>query len=296
MKGKVVIVRSSSIFNGEEVNPVVWKKLVERGLAILTDEKDSLSAIKKIFKSSDRIGIKINTISGKLLTTLPSCGLYLASILISSGINADYIIIWDRTNSELKRAGYSLNYSGRGVKVFGTDTYGVGYDDELIEHKSIGSLFSKIQKFFINASMSLAVLKDHGTTGMTGVMKNFYGAVHNPNKYHEGKGDPFIPDLFSCPLIKDKHRIAIIDATKVQYHRGPGYNPKFCEKYNALIFSTDPVAIDYVGWKIIEEIRKRKGLKSLSEEGREPKWIYTAFKSDLGVSDPSQIKLIEEEI
>ncbi len=296
MEGKVVIVKSSSLFDGEEINPSVWKKLIERGLQILTDEKDSSFAIKRIFRSSDRAGIKINTISGKMLTTIPSCGLSLASILISGGLNPDNIFIWDRTNSELRKAGYNLNYSGKGVKTLGTDTYGVSYDDELVEYKSIGSLFSKIQKNYINASVSLAVLKDHGMTGITGVMKNYYGAIHNPNKYHDGRGDPYIPDLFSCPIIKNKHRLAILDAGKVQFHRGPGYNPRYCEKYNSILLSFDPVAIDYVGWKIIEEIRKKKGLKSLAEEGREPKWIYTAFKSNLGVSDPSQIKIIEEEI
>ncbi len=296
MNGKVVIVKSSFLFNGEEINTEVWKRLIERGLQILMDEKDTNFAIKRIFESSDIIGIKINTISGKMLTTTPSCGTSFASILISSGLNPDRIFIWDRTNSELKKAGYTLNYSGRGVKILGTDTYGVSYDDELVEHKSIGSLFSKIQKNYINASISLAILKDHGTTGITGVMKNYYGAIHNPNKYHDGKGDPYIADLFSCPVIKDKHRIAILDASKVQYHRGPAYNPRYCEKYNAILLSFDPVAVDYIGWRIIEDIRKKKGIKSLAEEGREPKWIYTAFKSNLGVSDLSQIKIIEEEI
>lgn len=296
MKGKVVIVKSPSLFEGEEINSTVWKRLIERGLQILTDERETNSAIKRIFKDSDRVGIKINTISGKMLTTLPPCGVSFASLLISSGINPDNIFIWDRTNSELRKAGYTLNYSGKGVKIFGTDTYGVSYDDELVEYKSIGSLFSKIQKNYINASISLAVLKDHGMTGITGVMKNYYGAIHNPNKYHDGKGDPYIADLFSCPIIKDKHRIAILDASKVQFHRGPGYNPRYCEKFNSIILSFDPVAIDYVGWRIIEDMRKKKGIKSLAEEGREPKWIYTAFKSNLGVSEPSQIKIIEEEI
>lgn len=296
MRGKVVIVRSSFLFDGEEINVAVWRRLVERGLQILMDEKDTNSAIKGIFKSSDRVGIKINTISGKMLTTLPSCGVSFASLLISSGISPDNIFIWDRSNSELRKAGYTLNYSGKGVKILGTDTYGVSYDDELVEFKSIGSLFSKIQKDYINASVSLAILKDHGMTGITGVMKNYYGAVHNPNKYHDGRGDPYIADLFSCPIIKNKHRLAILDASKVQYHRGPGYNPRYCENYNSIFLSFDPVAIDYVGWRTIEDIRKKKGIKSLAEEGREPKWIYTAFKSNLGVSDPSQIKIIEEEI
>lgn len=296
MEGKVVIVKSSFLFDGEEINPSVWKKLIERGLQLLTDEKNTTLVIKGIFASSDRVGIKINTISGKMLTTTPYCTLSLVSILLSGRLNPDNIFIWDRTNSELRKAGYTLNHSGKGVKIFGTDTYGVSYDDELVEHKSIGSLFSRIQKNYINASISLAILKDHGITGITGVMKNFYGAIHNPNKYHDGRGDPYIPDLFSCPLIKNKHRLAILDAGKVQYHRGPGYNSRYCEKYNSLLLSFDPVAIDYVGWKIIEEIRRKKGLKSLAEEGREPKWIHTSFKSNLGISDPSQIRIIEEEV
>jgi ABC-type dipeptide/oligopeptide/nickel transport system permease subunit len=44
--------------------------------------------------------------------------------LRSAGIPEERVIVWDRTSRELQRAGYPLNTSGRGLRVFGTDELG----------------------------------------------------------------------------------------------------------------------------------------------------------------------------
>ena len=294
---KVIIVKGKGIieYNGD-VNQEKLIQMYRLGIQSLADQVDLRDSVHQFFKGNDRVGIKINTISGKKLSSLPGTSLSLAKLIAENGLSEENIFIWDRTNRELKQAGYHLNMNRRGIKVFGTDANGFGYEKVLVSHRNIGSLFSSIQARFISASVSLAVLKDHGMAGVTAGMKNYFGAIHNPNKYHDSHCDPFIAELFETEYIRKKHRLSILDALLVQYHRGPAYHARWAEKYEALIFSRDPVAADSVGWQIIENLRATKGLPPLREEGREPVYIRTAEKLGLGTADWKRIRVTIEEV
>lgn len=295
-KSKVVIVRTTRSHYTDRADPELIKEMYVKGLTSIKDHPKPGDALRAIFKGRDRIGIKINTIGGSPISTLPATSLSLANLFAASGWNANDILIWDRTNRELKEAGYSLNINQAGIKVFGTDTNGVGYEKTLHAYLNIGSLFSTIFTKTITASVSLAVLKDHGLAGVTGGMKNYFGAIHNPNKYHDTNCDPFIAELFGTPLIRNKHRLSILDALKVQYHRGPSSHPQWAENYGALVFSEDAVAADTVGWQIIRKLRAKKGLPPLEEEQRPPKYLDTAEKMGLGISNLQNIHIIEVEV
>jgi hypothetical protein len=55
------------------------------------------------------------------------------------------------------------------------------------------------------------------------------------------------------------------------------------------------VALDYVGWKIIEKKRLEAGAPSLRQEKREPAYIATAadVQHRLGTCDPKRIEQVE---
>ncbi len=293
---KVVRVRGRGVFRTEgEINPAIIQRMVERGIQRLTGQSSAAAGFGALFRPSDRVGIKINTIAGRRLTTSPEVSLPLSRMLIQSGLAEKNIVVWDRTNSELKEAGYKLQVGG-GLRIFGTDAAGAGYTYEPLIHLNIGSLFSTIQSDFVTASISLAVLKDHGLAGITAGMKNYFGAIHNPNKYHDSGCNPFVAELFDMPLIKTKHRLTILDALIVQYNKGPSFHSRWADRYESMIFSHDPVAADFIGWQIIERLRKAHGLPSLAEEGREPLYIRTAAQMDLGRAAMADIQLIEEDV
>jgi len=294
---KVIIVRGRGVLSpGKEVNKKKLLQMYKRGLQVLTEQSDLREGFRVLFHSRDRIGIKINTIAGRKLTSLPEATLGLANLLAENGSQEKNIIIWDRTNRELKDSGYRLNLNGGGVKIFGTDTEGVGYNPALISHLNIGSRFSSIQSQHITTSISFAILKDHGLAGVTAGMKNYFGTIHNPNKYHDFNCNPFVAELFDTELIKNKHRLTILDCLVTQYHRGPSFHTHWAEYYNSLIFSLDPVAADFIGWQIIEKLRAKKGLPSLKEEAREPGYLFTAAKMGLGTANVKKIQIIEEEV
>lgn len=297
MISTVVLIRGKGILIREGgINQKKLLHMYNLGIQTLMDQQTPAESLRQFFKSNDRVGIKINAIGGKKLSSLPEVSISLAKLLSTSGIHQRNIIIWDRTNQELRNAGYRLNLNRNGLKIFGTDTKGVGYDRQLVSHLNIGSLFSKIQSEIITTSISLAILKDHGMAGVTAGMKNYFGAIHNPNKYHDFNCNPFIAELFDIELIKSKHKLTILDSLIVQYHRGPSYHSRWAEKYEALIFSLDPVAADIVGWQVIEKLRSEKGLPSLKEEKREPFYLKTAEKMGLGNANLEKINIIEEEL
>lgn len=294
---KVIIVRGKGVLQNEHnVNQKILLQMLHTGLNALTDQRSQRTDFDGLFHKQEKVGIKINTISGKWLSTQPAVSLSLAGMLTESGLEANNIIIWDRTNRELKDSGYRLNLASSEVRIFGTDTSSIGYSSNLISHRNIGSLFSSIQSDLITSSISLAVLKDHGLAGVTASMKNYFGAIHNPNKYHDFNCNPFVAELFDTKQVKTKHKISVLDALIVQYHKGPAYHPKWAEKCEMLVFSTDAVAADYVGWQIIEKLRKEKGLPSLAEEQRDPTYLKTAENMGLGQANKENIQIFEEDV
>jgi len=294
---KVIIIRTKNISNSnKEINSEKLNNLYKRGFHLLTGFKDSKNSIKRLLSTDKKTGIKINTIGGRSLSTRPKVSLFLADYLIKGGFQEKDILIWDRTNRELRSADYRLNMNQGGIKIFGTDSNPIGYDKDLTVHRSIGSRFSSIQSDIISQSISLAILKDHGLAGITAGMKNYFGSIHNPNKYHDYNCNPFVADLFDTAAIREKHKLTVIDALTVQFHKGPAYHSLWAENYGGLIMSTDPVAADYIGWQVIEELRKKHGLPSLKEENREPLYIKTAEELGLGSADPANISIIKEEI
>jgi len=296
-RSKVVVIQGKGVLGPEgDMARTKIAEMLSLGFRHLTGARETGEGLARLFARNDRIGIKVNTIGGRKISTRPELSLSLAELLIKNGQPDRNIVIWDRTNRELREAGYSLSDRPNGLKIFATDTAGAGYEAEIISHRNIGSLFSTIQTNFVTASISLAILKDHGLAGVTAGMKNYFGAIHNPNKYHDSHCDPYIAELFESGPIKDKHRLTILDALVVQCHRGPSYHTQWAERSGSLIFSLDPVAADAVGWRLIEELRSKKGLPSLKEEDREPVYLTTAEKLGLGRAGSDSIEIIEDEI
>lgn len=296
-KSRVVILRSQSAWaaNGRP-DPAAMLRMFRRGLEVLTGSSLAEDGLRQIFYPEENIGLKISTIGRRAISTYPETAMTLGLWLAKTFGREDKIIIWDRTNEELKDAGYRLSRSAGSLKILGTDTPGIGYGPEPVVNRSVASLFSKIQAELIQASISLALLKDHGLAGITGGLKNYFGAIHNPNKYHDSNCDPYIADLFETDLIRKKHRLTILDALRVQYHRGPSYHPQWNDHSNKLVFGLDPVAVDTVGWKLVEDLRAKKGLPSLEEEKRQPAYLKTAEDLGLGQSRLENIEIIEEEV
>ena len=64
---------------------------------------------------------------------------------------------------------------------------------------------------------------------------------------------------------------------------------EFARPLETIMAGTDPLAVDATAWRIIESERARRGLPSLAEAGRPPRYIATAAQLGLGVADEDAI-------
>jgi uncharacterized protein (DUF362 family) len=289
-KTTVVITKRPEVYSTSgELSSSVVKQMIDAGFTKLTGISDVNKAWLSIFKPEETIGIKVNAVGGRNICTHHEVAYAVANSLVSAGIKRYRIIIWDRLTEELRRGGYTINRDENALRCFGTDG---DYEREPETSGSIGSCFSSIVSRRCDALISIPVLKDHDLSGVSINLKNFYGVIHNPNKYHDNGCDPYIADLNAHPYIKDKLRLIICDGLTAQCNGGPGFKPQWAWKYSGLLFSRDPVAIDQVGCQAIDEQRRFKGLQTLAEAGRFPKHIQTAAKLNLGIADPAKITTI----
>lgn len=251
-------------------------------------------AWRRLFKPTDYVGIKVNCIAS-MIPTHPELAFAIADSLIGIGIAPEQIIIWDREDRELSMCGYPLNFDGPGIRCYGTKPR-VGYGEELVVSRSVGSRLSKIISRQCTATISVPVLKDHNIAGISAGLKNYFGAIENPNKFHGNNCDPFVADLNLAPQIKEKNKLVICDAIKVLYEGGPtDCKPRWTWNYNGIIIGTDMVAVDQVALMLLEEKRASEGLPPLAAVGRPAKYITTAGDPDhqLGVKDPQKIRIVE---
>jgi len=292
-KARVVIARDGSLLKGRVgEHAELLRKMLDAAVQKLTGLPDAAAGWRTLFKPSDRIGIKVNALG---LPTQPAVVDAIAAGLTASGVPAENIIIWDRFDTELSAAGFKLNQSAGGVRCRGTDAehYGSGYQKEVETSGQIGSCFSRIVAEEVSALICVPVLKDHNLAGASLGMKNFFGAIHNPNKYHGNNCDPFVADVVSHRFIRPKWRLTVVDGTRAQYNAGPGKHPGYAWDFGGLLVGSDFVAVDAVAADLLDAERKGRGTKTIAEDGRPAKHIQTAASRGLGVADSKRIERIE---
>lgn len=271
-------------------------KLLDSGMAALTD-MTAAEGWRFFFPGNLRVGIKINTLAGKGISTSVPLTESLANRIIISAPETNSIIIWDRFSHELKKAGYTISRK-TSRQCFGTDEPHVGYEEKLSMNGGVCGHLSRILTELTDVFINMPVLKDHNLAGLSGAMKNNFGLIHNPNKYHDNNCDPFVAELNSLPDIQQKQRLIVADALNVQYNGGPGYQSNYCEFMGTIVMGIDPVAVDSVLLDILDGLRKKHNLPPTSETTHPAKYIVTASKEPytLGRSEKDQIDIRKVEV
>jgi hypothetical protein len=271
-------------------DPAVLDEMLGACLKRLTNTSDFVQAWKSLFSFKDRVALKINTLGGQGLSTNPAVVEAIVRGLVGAGVSENNILVWDRFNRELIRAGFKINQGGKGYLCYGTER---SYESDFTSHGKIGGFLSPLLTRFPTALINVPLVKDHNLAGVAISMKNLYGAIDNPNRYHDNNCDPYLADMSDLPVVRQKMRLILCDALFAQYEAGPAYHPKFRWPANTLMVATDPVALDTIGWQMIEAKRREAGLKPLADVGRPPRWLATAASRGLGQNDPARIEVAE---
>ncbi len=165
---------------------------------------------------------------------------------------------------------------------------------------TVGGIPTKFVTPFTRATAVINVpqLKDHAICGYTGALKNItHGATSNPQHFHAHGASPQIAHLYAQDVVKSRVVLHIKDAYQVIYDGGPV--DKLSHRrvpYESIYVSTDPVALDVMGWKVVEQLRKDNGLPTLKAASREPTYLQIAGQLGLGVFDEEQIDFRELKI
>jgi len=303
-KSKVIAVKNSGIMSGGKPDQKFVQNMVNEGMFTLTGKKTPAEAWRTFFTPKDVVGIKINPIGGKKLSTQPEVVNTIILGLIAAGVKENNIIVWDRFDEHLTLAGYQINKGNSGIRYYGTEQT-TGYDKavfyesedddfNLRQNNEVRSFFSKIVTQQVTAIINVPVMKDHGIAGVTLCLKNIaFGVINNTARFHPSPYfcDPATAEVCSHPAIKDKVRLHIVDALQACFSGGPvDMKPQTIWNEEQLFFGTDPVAIDRIGLEIIDKKRRENNCMSIFQKA---KHIATAEKKGLGVFDRKNIELIE---
>jgi uncharacterized protein (DUF362 family) len=237
-------------------------------------------------KPEDVVGVKINCLFGVGAATHPEVTTAVVEGCRMAGVPPDKIIVWDRDDKHLEKSGYTVN-RGEGVRYLGV---GRDWEEEPTNIHTCKGRLAKLLTQTCTAIINVPILKHHAIAGITFSMKNHYGSFHNPNSAHANNCDPFIAQLNALKVIREKTRLIVGDALLPVADGGPQANPRATWEYKAILASTDTLAIDYVGLKILDEQRAK--IEKPLLEGGKTKCIATAAGMGLGVADLAKIDLV----
>jgi hypothetical protein len=335
--GRVIEIRNPRMISHDVKNRQAIHDTVARGMKELTGATDSVEAWRSFFEPGDVVGVKMNPVGNPLANSSTELMLEIIDGLKSAGVKTADIVVFERYRDEFIGAKMhesvpdSIAWTGLGIgyNAMQTDIKGddlntgnldrvTGYDrDEFMIMELVGagadpkddrtrrSHLGLLVTRRVNKIVLMPVLKDHGSAGVTGALKNMsHGLVNNVNRSHSTPDtnvcNQFIPQVVNHPIIRQKCVLHIMDGIKGVYQGGPAaWNPDWTWENNALLFATDPVAMDHVAWRYVDAKRKEKGLPPVAASGksgldplkkegfdiRQPQHIPLAAHLGLGIFD-----------
>lgn len=318
--GRVVEVNHPGSIQGTQRNRDAIHDMVARGMKQLVGCDDAVDAWRKFFHVGDRVGIKVVPVGQPDSISSPDVVLEVIAGLQSAGVRARDILVFDRYKAEFQLCKYdkilpegvhweceSAKYDDLQVWIDGQlpdaprEKHVSGYDPDIFreipycapghdpqDDRRYRSHLSRIISQKVDKFISIPVLKDHRSSGVTLSLKNLsHGSVNNVARSHislwNSQQEPyyhgatlnqcgtFIPAIVSLAPIRQKAVLQILDGLLGTWEGGPGiWNKTFATwNYQSLFFATDPVALDHVGWRIIDAKRAAEGWPSVAQMGLE---------------------------
>jgi uncharacterized protein (DUF362 family) len=331
--GRVIEVRNPALHRAPAIDRAAVRATLERGLKELTGADHLVEALRLFVQPGETVGIKVVPNGYPGAHTSPELILEVIEGLRASGIPFKDIVVFDRYGLEFREARYDAILPDEVTRggltpvewdpgQLAIDFEGnhpiAGYDrDEFVQLTLVGrgqdpkddrcfrSHLGKIVTKRLDKIIGLPCVKDHHAAGATGALKNMsHGLVNNVFRSHSSPQSiamvAFIPAVVSHPVIRKKCVLHIMDGSRGVWEGGPfGKNPEWLWDYHALLFATDPVAMDHVEWDILDKKRmemKVPGVGSVGrliadpfkQEGydiRQPQYIALAGQAGLGNFD-----------
>ena len=287
-RARVVRVESDKVWVGDVRDPQVVAAMVDAGVMALARAATRDAAWRHFVKPGMRVGLKINLLGRPLIYTAPELTDAVAAGVISAGVKPGDLIVWDRWKDHFGPTRYKFGQGRHGESVEAGGRYDAA-------HRLIGSEgtapIDTIAADRTDATISLPVLKDHGSSGVTLALKNVaFGCYDHYRSAHERNCDPYIAEAYGHFVTVTRVPLIVMDATEACCDGGPRPADRGrLWRENAVYVADDAVALDVVGRRVITAKRAARGLPDTSRATRH---IETAIRMGLGVGDPSRIDVI----
>jgi uncharacterized protein (DUF362 family) len=294
--GRVVKVKKVGSLepNGLFPKPEDAKEMLRRALEELTGKADLVEAAKLFVSPQDKVCVKVNGIALQNMATNKELVFPFLDAMIAAGVPATNITVLEQYPGFMNGTRINAKNVPSGVNVVWHSN-----NDATMDWRDIPGT-QRHTKFVrplteSTALINFALIKDHSICGYTGALKNMtHGCSVNPQDFHDHHASPQIAILSSQDILRSRLRLNVIDGFKLMAHGGPLYKqPQYVIPHEAVYVSTDPVALDAIGWDLVEKARADFHLKSLTEEGRQPAYIHAAADLGVGIADPKAITLRE---
>lgn len=294
--GTVVKVSKSGSLQPNQIYPKAddAKAMLTRAMTELTGKTDLVEAVKLFVHPQDKVVVKPNGIGGQNISTNKELILPLVEAMISAGVPAANITILEQYFDRLTGCRLYQTNVPAGVVLSCHNNEDATMTPRLIPGTGVQTQFARVLTES-TALINFSLVKDHSICGYTGILKNMtHGCTTNPHDFHLHHASPQIAMLAAQDVFKSRLRLSITDAFKVLFHGGPKDKyPQYRVPYEAVYVSTDAVAMDRIGWEVVEDHRQKHGMPTLAAQGREPSYIQAAADLGLGIADRSRIRLRE---
>jgi uncharacterized protein (DUF362 family) len=313
----VYAVRNPDSIKQYKTNPRIVREMVNRLVMAVTGQSDVAKAWGSLVSPGERVGIKISAAGGELFTTHHDIVNAIVDGLAAAGHPRSSIIVWDRSLGGIKEAGYRPAVDGYQVKAIAPHD---GYDAQAMlsaplagklvwgDFEYVGdtgkmplfadadatsnvSHYSKIISSDVDKVINVPVMSVSETNGIAGCIYNMtIPNIDNWRRFAQGSrfGSGSLAEIYASPRIAKKVVLNLMDGLIAQYAGGPQPQPNYAVHHGTLYASKDPVALDAIALKLLEEWRKRGSLRPV---GSVAAYIDVASQLGLGNSATNRIEV-----
>jgi Domain of unknown function (DUF362) len=312
-----------------DANPEVVRRMVDQLVLAVSGQTTVGAAWASLVKANDVVGIKVCANGAPLFSTHPAIVDAIEAGLIGAGVPPQNIVVWDREEKLLKLAGfkgrsggYRLMWSEKNydLKEFVTSPISgkLIYGDMLFVSKlpefikkeqaapekdkkkrfaadnlSDESHISNVLTHVVTKVINVPVLSDHMYCGLSGALFNM--TIQNLDNWRRLvqapiSGDPSIPEAYADPRIGEKVVLTIMDGLVALYAGGPVGDANYTIHHGALYASKDPVALDALALKRLDQWRVEAQMEPASKTA---KYLKTALAYGLGNADVNKIEVVD---
>src|SRR5260370_16078159 len=283
--------------------------MVNRLVLTATGQPEVAKAWASPVSTNDKVGIKMSAAGGELFTTHHDVVNAIVDGLVAAGHARGRIIVWDRSLGGIKEAGYQPAVDGYQLKAVPPPD---GYDPKAIvsapllgkliwgdldyrsdkvkmpilsytENTSNVSHFSRVLSTEVTKIINVPVMSSSETIGIAGCLFNMTTPnIDNRRRFAQGSrfGAESLAEIYSNPIIARKIVFNLMDGLLAQYAGGPQPQPNYAIHHATLYATRDPVALDTMALKRLEDWRSRGSLPKDA-----PQAAYIGFASPIGLGN-----------